>query len=82
MQAKQRVPICTIDGMTQYGTESEALAARLRPGDRVLYRGRKETVRKAWFYDGVIVDLESGVAIYPGLGDEFVIVPPGAGEGE
>jgi len=71
----ERFPVCTIDGIVHSGSINEVRAARLKPGDRVIFLGTEDTVRRVWFYDGVIVDLVSGRAIFAALGDVFVSFP-------
>lgn len=65
------VAVCTVDGAVYYGNEYERKAVLLKRGDRVHFKGHDETVRLVWFFDGPIIDLESGVSIHPELGDTF-----------
>jgi len=67
------VLVCKVGDQNYYGTALEATAARLEPGQEVMFRGNVEVVKSTWFYDGIIVSLESGKTIYPSLGDVFEV---------
>lgn len=69
------VPVCDVGGKTYYGTEMEAIAARLESGDKIIFNGIEETVDYVWFYEGPIIKVESGVSIFPALGQVFDVVP-------
>ena len=69
------VLVCEVGGKPYYGTELEAIAARLEHGDKVVFNGMAETVDYTWFFDGPIIKLESGKSIFPALGQSFEVVP-------
>lgn len=71
------VPVCNVGGKTYYGTQLEAVAARLENGDKIVFKGTEETVDCVWFYEGPIINVESGGSIFPALGDVFEVVPNG-----
>jgi hypothetical protein len=56
-------------------------AAALSKGDVILVDGKPETVKRVWFYDGIVVDLESGKALHPQFGDTFTKPPLGENGG-
>jgi putative SOS response-associated peptidase YedK len=57
-----------------YGTECEAIAAQLRCGDWIIYRGQLEEVRCVWMMDGFFIQTKSGRNILVGK-DPFCIMP-------
>lgn len=67
----EQVPVCTIDGATVYGSPMERDAALLNKGDEIYVDGVREIVDYTWFYDSVIVRLESGRSLFPALGQTF-----------
>lgn len=74
MKHQKKVPVCIIDDRIQYGTEHEAKAAKLKPGDKITFEDVEDIVEEVWYYDGVIVNLKSGRAIYAALGDNFIVL--------
>lgn len=74
-ETTDKVPICTINGDTVYGTPNEQFACGLVAGETIEVlreKWRSATVLRVWFYDGVIVDVSldgSTRSIYPGMGD-------------
>ena len=71
----EKLLVCKVGGNDYYGNEYEYKAARLNAGDRVIFKGKEETVKRTWFYDGPVVSLESGASIHPELGEAFEVVP-------
>ena len=72
------IPVCEVGGQTYYGTELEAVAARLSEGDKIIFNGAHETVDYTWFYEGPIIKLVSGKSVFPALGWVFELVPNAA----
>lgn len=72
------IEVCTVDGGTYYGSEQEALAARLEPGTAVRFEKNGilgvSKVRTVWFYGSPMVDLENGMTLCPNMGDVVEIV--------
>lgn len=73
MSEAERILVCKVGRQSYYGSEREAVAARLEPGDRVVFRDIADMVKLVWFYDGIVVDLQSGRRILPDC-DEFEVV--------
>lgn len=57
-----------------FGSNNEYKAAKLRKGDSIIFDGKLDKVDLVWFYDGIIVNLESGRKIFPSLGEKFEIL--------
>lgn len=70
---KKDHPVCNVAGKTYFGTELEAVAAKLEKGAKVNFNGSEETVESVFFYEGLIIRLASGGAIFPALGDIFEV---------
>lgn len=74
MSHSNEVVVCTVDGAKWYGSPKEAEAAHLDKGDRIVVGNTTETVSYTWFYEGVIIQCDSGRTVFPALGETFEVV--------
>jgi hypothetical protein len=74
------VLVCEVGGLPYYGSELEASAARLEPGEAVRFLGVDDEVSIVWFYEGPVVNLKSGRKVFPALGQVFELLTPNVGD--
>lgn len=76
------VLVAAVCGVEFYGTQAEADAASLNPGDAVAYLRRGEEERHngivdfTWWYDSVVVKIKDGPDLHPDCGDEIERLVP------
>jgi len=68
---EQIVPVAIVGGEVYEGSKLEAIAARLKPGDKVIFDGSEHTVEYVYFFEGPSIKLVGGRTILPALGDDF-----------